>query len=299
MTRTRIAVIGDIHHGRDTPTKRGSRALPLLQQFVAKVNAENIDTVIDLGDRISDEDPERDRLLQSDVAMSFAELRASHHHVSGNHDVAMLTLDDNEAIFDLPSGSRQRIIGHVRCVFWQPDVRLAPTRGFRLSAGDLDALADLLGQDDRPTLLVSHVPLSGHAQHGNYYFEANPGHATYAELDQIRATMAHAPCPIVALAGHVHWNTLTTVDGTPHITLQSLTETFISGDAAEAFGVLDIEGDELRWVVRGREPVSIVLPWPKTKSRWRSPLPRFVDAAPTAPGQARSAGVHEDAATVR
>ncbi|CCD91216.1 conserved hypothetical protein [Bradyrhizobium sp. ORS 375] len=275
MTTTRIAVVGDIHHGQDTQTKRGSMALALLDRFVAEVNRGSFDAVIDLGDRISDEDPERDRLLQSDVAMCFARLAVAHHHLSGNHDVACLTLADNEALFDLPSGSRALIIGDVRCVFWQPDVRLTRARGLHLSAGDLDVLVRLLGQDDRPTLLVSHVPLSGHAQTGNYYFEANPRHATYAEAAEIRQAIADAPCPVVALAGHVHWNTLTTVDATPHLTLQSLTETFISGDPAEAFGVLEIESDELRWVVRGREPVSIKLPWPTKKSRWRAPLPSF------------------------
>ncbi|WP_257165235.1 metallophosphoesterase [Bradyrhizobium sp. SRS-191] len=250
-------------------------ALPLLERFVAEINAAGVDAVIDLGDRISDEDPERDRLLQSDVAMCFATVAVAHHHLSGNHDVACLTLADNEAIFDLPSQSRTLIIGDLRCVFWQPDVRLTRARGLHLSDGDLDGLADLLGQDERPTLLVSHVPLSGHAQTGNYYFEANPGHATYAEIAEIRKVIADAPCPVVALAGHVHWNTLTTVDGTPHITLQSLTETFISGEPAESFGVLEVEDDELRWRVLGREPVSVALPWRKAKSRWRAPLPTF------------------------
>ncbi|WP_244422154.1 metallophosphoesterase [Bradyrhizobium sp. ORS 285] len=275
LATTRIAVVGDIHHGHDTQTKRGSMALPLLERFVAEINDGSVDAVIDLGDRISDEDPERDRLLQSDVAMCFAALTAKHHHVSGNHDVACLTLADNEAIFDLPSGSRALMAGEVRCVFWQPDVRLARTRGLHLSDGDLDGLEQLLGQDERPTLLVSDVPLSGHAQTGNYYFEANPGHAAYAEVAGIRKVIADAPCPIVALAGHVHWNTLTTVDGTPHITLQSLTETFISGEPAESFGVLEVEDNELRWTVLGREPVSVTLPWRKTKSRWRAPLPTF------------------------
>ncbi|WP_315720428.1 MULTISPECIES: metallophosphoesterase family protein [unclassified Bradyrhizobium] len=279
MATTRIAVIGDIHHGQDTPTKRGSMALPLLEQFVAEVNSGRFDAVIDLGDRISDEDPERDRLLQSDVAMCFGKLVPVHHHVSGNHDVALLSLADNEAILDRPSGSRALTVGDIRCVFWQPDVGLTRERGFRLSASDLEELVRLLWQDDRPTLLVSHVPLSGHAQTGNYYFEANPGHAAYAETDAIRAAIAEAPCPIVALAGHVHWNTLTTVDGTSHLTLQSLTETFISGAPAEAAGILDIEEGRLRWTVTGREPLSVTLPWPQTRTRWRAPLARFAASA--------------------
>ena len=35
---TRIAVVADIHHGRDTLTKRGTAALGLLDGFVDGVN---------------------------------------------------------------------------------------------------------------------------------------------------------------------------------------------------------------------------------------------------------------------
>ncbi|GLH75878.1 hypothetical protein SSBR45G_07860 [Bradyrhizobium sp. SSBR45G] len=275
MATTRIAVVGDIHHGQDTPTKRGSAALPLLSRFVAEVNAGTVDAVIELGDRISDESPDRDRVLQRQVAEQLARLAVPRHHVSGNHDVACLSLAENATVLDRPTGSRAVVIGRIRCVFWQPDVGLSRARGLHLAPGDLDGLARLLGDDDRPTLLISHVPLSGHAQTGNYYFERNPGHATYAEIASIRAAIAAAPCPVVALAGHVHWSTLTIVDGTPHLTLQSLTETFISGEPAEAAAILEIDGDVLHWSVTGRELLSVTLPWARAKSHWRAPLPPF------------------------
>jgi hypothetical protein len=239
------------------------------------VNHGNFDAVIDLGDRISDEDPARDRQLQAEVADRFGALRIPHHHVSGNHDHAMLSRRENEEILGQPTGSRTLSIGGIRLVFWQPDVSLTRDRGFHLAPGDLDDLTDLLGADDGPTLLISHVPLSGHVQTGNYYFERNPGHATYAQIDDIRRAIAEAACPVVALAGHVHWNTLSTVDGTPHITLQSLTETFTTGEAAGSTAVLEIEDGSLRWTVRGRDPVALVLPWRDTKPRWKAPLPVF------------------------
>jgi 3',5'-cyclic-AMP phosphodiesterase len=151
LATTRVAVIGDIHHGRDTTTKRGSTALPLLERFVAEVDAGRVDAVIELGDRISDEDPARDRVLAQEVAERFDELAVPHHHVSGNHDVAMLSLADNEAILGRPTGSRALVIGEIRCVFWQPDVSLTRERGLHLVPGDIDSLARLLCDDDRPT----------------------------------------------------------------------------------------------------------------------------------------------------
>ncbi|MCP3464543.1 metallophosphoesterase [Bradyrhizobium sp. CCGUVB23] len=276
MTRTRLAIISDIHHGRDTLSKKGSAALPLLERFISDVDKGDFSAVIDLGDRISDESSARDRELQADVARLFQAVRIPRYHVSGNHDHAMLSAAENEAILGAPTSSRSQLVGDVRIVFWQPDVSLTLERGFHLAPGDLRELSDILEADDRPTLLVSHVPLSGHAQIGNYYFENNPGHSTYAEIADIRRVIAAAPCPIVALAGHVHWNTVSTVDATPHITLQSLTESFTTaGEPAGTTAVLEIEGDVLTWTVGGRDPFAVTLPWRHAKSKWTAPLPDF------------------------
>jgi 3',5'-cyclic-AMP phosphodiesterase len=271
----RLAIVADIHHGRDSLTKKGSAALPLLDQFIAQANAGSFDAVIELGDRISDQDPETDRRLQRAVAERFARLAVPRHHVVGNHDRAKLSMRENTALLDAPMESRSVAIGGVRIVFWQPDVSLTPARGFHLADGDLQHLEMLLGDDDRPTVLVSHVPLSGHAQTGNYYFEKNPGHATYAEIGAIRRAIAAAPSPVVAIAGHVHWNTLTTVDGTPHLTLQSLTETFTTGMPSGCTAVLEIDRDVLRWSVTGRDPFTASLPWRDRKPQWMSPLDQF------------------------
>ncbi len=270
---TRIAVVADIHHGRDTATKRGTAALGLLDRFVDGVNAGNFDAVIDLGDRISDENAERDAALQREVAKGFRRLgNKPRHHVVGNHDIAHMSEAENAALLDVPVHTRAVVIGEHRVAFWQPDVSVSLERGLFLKQGDLDALAQLLNADDRPTLLVTHVPLSGHAQTGNYYFERNPGYATYAENAEIREVIAGAACPLIALAGHVHWNTLTVVDGTPHLTLQSLTETFMTGEPAGSTAVIEIDGDEFRFIVGGLDRLTVTLPWPKAKPRWRPPI---------------------------
>lgn len=276
MAPVRLAVVADIHHGADTYTKRGSAALPLLETFVDRANGSGVDAVIDLGDRISDESVERDLELARDVAARFQALRVPRHHVSGNHDHGLLTPAQNEAILDAPTGTRAVTLGALRLAFWQPDVMLTDARGFHLAPGDLDALRALLAADDRPTLLVSHVPLSGHAQAGNYYFENNYGHSTYAsDLGDIRRALAEAPGPLVVLSGHVHWNSLNVLDGVPHLTLQSLIETFTTGEPSNAVAWIAIEDDRLTLAVDGREPWRLTLPWHRTKPRWRSPLPCF------------------------
>jgi 3',5'-cyclic-AMP phosphodiesterase len=278
MIRARLAIIADIHHGRDDGTKKGSAALPLLERFIRDVDKGDFDAVIELGDRISEESPERDRELQADVARLFQRLSLPHYHVSGNHDHATLSPAENESILGASISSRAVLARGLRIVFWQPNVRPTLKRGFRLAPNDLRDLSDLLDADDQPTLLVTHVPLSGHAQTGNFYFENNFGHSTYAaENGPIRQVIGAAPCPVLALAGHVHWNTITTVDGTPHITLQSLTESFTTdGKPAGATAVLEIEAEILRWKVGGNDPFTLTLPWHSAKRKWAPPLPKFI-----------------------
>jgi 3',5'-cyclic-AMP phosphodiesterase len=277
LAAVRLAIVADIHHGRDTPTKRGSAALPLLRRLVDELNSTSVQAVIDLGDRISDDNPEKDWLLQRDVGAEFGRLRTTCHHLNGNHDIAMLGAHQIEAILDSSTGSRVVDLGEVRLVLWSADARLPRERGFRLAQGEIEDLHRLLGSDDRRTLLFSHVPLSGHSMLGNYYFERCPDRSTYlADLPAIRQAIEDAPCPIACFAGHVHWNTATNVDGTPHLTLQSLTETFTTGEPAGSTALLEVDDDRLLWRVGGLDQMSLDLHWPRRKRRWlrRTPLPR-------------------------
>src|SRR5579863_7831289 len=106
MAGIRLAVVADIHHGKDIFTKRGTAALPLLKRFIAEVNDGDFDGVIDLGDRISDEHADRDQELLAEVASEFRALEIGRHHVNGNHDRATLSQGEIDAILGGPTESR-------------------------------------------------------------------------------------------------------------------------------------------------------------------------------------------------
>ncbi len=96
----KIAIVTDIHHGQDAEAKKGSQALPLLKKFARFVAKEKPDLVIDLGDRISDEDPATDLRLEEDVSAAFEPIRrvAPVFHICGNHDRDFLSVYQNERI---------------------------------------------------------------------------------------------------------------------------------------------------------------------------------------------------------
>jgi calcineurin-like phosphoesterase family protein len=272
----RLAIVADIHHGRPSTAKRGDRALPLMADFAAFVRDSGADHVLDLGDRISDEDRETDLTLQAEVAEAFRAVPGTHWHINGNHDRDHLSVADNEAILGQPMGHEVVDLGGWRIVLWRADsrIRRGPDhQGFVLAETDLVWLAQTMQAADRPCLVVSHVPVSGHSQIGNYYFQNNPASSVYPMADRARAALALARVPVVCLSGHVHWNTITCVDGITHLTQQSLTESFTTGgEAAGAMGILDL-GDTVRWEVAGDDPIAHA--FRPTARRWTPPLPDF------------------------
>lgn len=271
----RIAIVADIHHGEDHFTKKGSAALPLMEEFARFVADARPDAVVDLGDRISDRERDTDLRLEREVADAFAAIDRPRFHLCGNHDRDHLAVAENEAILGQPLGHRTLDIGGWRLVLWAADTLIRRPGGFVLTEADLLWLAATVQAADRPLAIMSHVPVSGHSQTGNYYFEKNPASATYPGAERLRAALSAARVPVVWVSGHVHRNTLTTVDGIPHITLQSLTETFTTfPEPAASWGLLEL-GDTIAWTVFGRDAFSARIEAAATMRRWVTPLQPF------------------------
>ncbi len=285
MTTVRLAVVADIHHGADSLTKRGTTALGLLDEFARFVSESKPDAVIDLGDRISDVDAETDRRLEAEVADAFRAIRVPVHHLCGNHDRDHLSVAENEAILGQPLGHAMLDIGGWRIVLWRADSRIRRLvsdgfHGFVLAEADLLWLARVIRAADRPLAIMSHVPVSGHAQTGNYYFERNATSSTYPGTERLRAELRAARVPVMWLSGHVHWNTVTVIDGIPHFTMQSLTESFTtSPEPAAAWALLQLDhAIDLR--VFGRDPFAMTIDAADTQRRWLAPLPEFRTMTP-------------------
>jgi hypothetical protein len=281
----KIAIVTDIHHGRDAQAKKGSRALPLLKKFARFVAKEKPDLVLDLGDRISDEDPETDLRLEEDVSAAFKPIRrvAPVFHICGNHDRDFLSVYQNEKIFGQSLDNITLDLGAWRIALFRADTLIRRPGGFTCPESDLAWLERTIIDADRPLLIASHVPVSGHSQIGNHYFENDADSATSPrEAARIRAVLRKSRVPTAWIAGHVHWNTLSTIDGIPHLTQQSLTESFVmspetgAGEACGAYGLLKLSRHELAWRVYGADALRVRIPLDQMARRW---YPALTDVA--------------------
>lgn len=272
----RIAIVTDIHHGKPSTAKRGDAALGLMEDFARFVKDSGATHVLDMGDRISDENRDTDLVLAAEVAEAFRAVEAPVWHLNGNHDRDHMSVADNEALLGQSLDHAVHDFDGWRIVLWRADSRIRrgdEGNGFVLTEADLVWLSRTMQATDRPTLVVSHVPISGHAQTSNYYFQNNPASSTYPMADRARAALALARVPVVCLAGHVHWNTVTSVNGITHLTQQSLTESFTTaGEPAGAMGLIELS-ETVSWDVVGSDPFRVG--FCPTAQRWTPPMPDF------------------------
>ena len=274
----KIAIITDIHHGPESHTKEpGWDALAVTRDFIWHAGEQHADMVLDLGDRISDTTREMDRQVTAEVAEVFKSFHGPRYHVLGNHDVNNLSIEDSEEILGQSMQSQVVDLGDVRLILWQPGVKITMGTGFPHAASGLPSLVEALEADERPAIIATHVPLSGHSQVGNYYFEANPQYSTYPDHTAVRAAVEATGKVALWLSGHVHWNTVTNVRGIQHITVQSVSERFTTFPmGAAAFAMLEIADGSFTLDVHGNDPFHARLPFRKSGDRpWMQALGPF------------------------
>ena len=278
----KIAIITDIHHGPQSHTKEaGWDALKVVRDFIWHAGEQGADLVLDLGDRISDTSRENDRQMTAEVAEVFCTFTGPHYHLLGNHDVANLSVEDSEEILGQSMHSQVIDLGDLRLVLWQPGVKLTRGVGFPDAAAGLPWLVEALNADERPAIIATHVPLSGHSQVGNYYFERNPEYSTYPDNATVLAAVEATGKAALWLSGHVHWNTLNNVRGLSHLTMQSVSERFTTyPHGAAAFAMLEIADGRFGVEVHGNDPFHARLPFRRSGDRpWMTPLAPFVAPA--------------------
>jgi Icc protein len=271
----RLALVTDIHHGEDKLTKRGANALELLDSFLSFAGDWGADMIVELGDRISDVNKETDFQLLSEVASRFEGLNTLHNHLHGNHDVAFLEESLNSKTFSQPNSSFSVEMKGWRLIFWQADTFIPWPETFQIQQSDLQWLESELQKSNIPTIIFTHVPISSGSMQSNYWFQNNPEIGGYPNASEAREIIENSGHVVLCVSGHVHWNSLNQVNAIPHITLQSLTESFTSeGDAAGAWATLEIH-KEISWRVYGNDPIEFRLPLRKPGHKWATPLPKF------------------------
>ncbi len=266
----RLAVVADVHHGPAIDAKAGPASAALLRSVLREIESEGHELLIDLGDRINDDGRDADLANMRAVAAVFAEAgKLERHHLPGNHDLYALSVGENEEILGAPLRSRVVRRGGWNLVMWCADPRVH-IAGFAAPTDDIEWLAETLEGLRGPTAVFSHVALGGGSMRGNYYFDGTEWPvASYTNLDDVHDVLLANDSVKLVVSGHVHWNSLNTIDGVPFMTVQSLSDTATTHPLPTmAWAALDIDESRARLSVAGRDPLQLSVPLRGSGRHW-------------------------------
>jgi len=226
-SRLKAAIITDIHHGPRVGNKYGPKALRLVELFVEAVNRQKPDLVIEMGDRISEEDKETDRKRMTELKQLFNKLAAPVHSVIGNHDTKNLTRQENEEIMGSPAESYSVDVNGFHLIFWNPNVDCGEHDDTpSLCDAELAWLKQDLAAHNAPTIIFSHIPFDGMFEPGDKEIGSREieKRFSYPESPDIRKILEDSGNVILSMAGHLHKNSSKIINGIHYVTLQSLVQ---------------------------------------------------------------------------
>lgn len=211
--KLKLAVVTDIHHGPTRFTKLGALAVPLLEGVRDKISELGVDLVVDLGDRISNVDHDTDLELVRDVMSIFDGVEVRHEHLLGNHDLHYLSREENEEILGRSLSSHSFDLKGWHLIFWQLDLSHGYEKSATPSESELEWLRKDLDKTIHPSIIFTHIPLNDGAMIGNFYFQNKIEGSSVQHTMDAREIIEASGNVVMCVAGHVHWNDSSTIDG--------------------------------------------------------------------------------------
>ena len=254
----RIGVVTDVHSGPDTPVRRGSVALGLVDDFVREMRGRfRPDLVVDMGDRINDRSADEDATHTAQVVQHVSAVGVPAFFLHGNHDVQHLDLPTVTRL--LGRTAEYETVDHAgwHVVLLNTQDPTFPGGGGTLSEAQLAWLEEDLRRCRGPAVVFGHHPLDEQDSAAHWYFPTHPGTDLAVNRGRAREILARSGKVRAVFGGHMHWNHVEVIDGIPYVTVGSLVEVRLTGGVPSGgFAEVVLEDDgRLRVDVRGRLPM--------------------------------------------
>lgn len=237
----RIALVSDIHCGLHSGFMYGEQALDLLTSTMDHIKPHTPDLFIDLGDRLTDQDPTIDQSRLNTLAQIFKTLPCLRIHIQGNHDI--LPRETQEHILGGCLGNQAYVQDGWHLLF----LDTAGPGGGTFSAQTITWLDQELKANTLPKIVFSHQPLHGQEMIGNRYFESEYREYCFPKrVEVIRALLEGCPLVQLCVNGHAHWHDFREVHGVRYLNIDSLSDSWHSdGQPARSWSLLELGTDQI------------------------------------------------------
>jgi 3',5'-cyclic-AMP phosphodiesterase len=259
-----IGVVTDLHFGPEARfggklRKLTAQAPTLTRTFAAKMREETQpDFVVNLGDDIEDESPERDAERYAECLSILAESGRELVHVAGNHDRVHLSPSDLRRLWGMPpQGRLHRRFSRGGISFLVLATHERKDRDVRIDADQLAWVESELASGDGPVVVFMHHSAADQDLRHNRWFSDLPQLCLVEERARLREIFERSGRVRLVVNGHLHWNHLAVHAGIPYVTVQSLIENVdddAPGRAAAAHAVIRLEEQTTHIEIFGAEP---------------------------------------------
>lgn len=249
----KIAIITDIHLGKESTNgevvlKLSRFAQTELDNFINKVKENpQIEAVINLGDLIEDENYHQDATNYQKAIKNFKDIQKPVYHTIGNHEQVFLGDEDLRAwlgyehlFFSFKLGCYLGII-----LYSEHKPGILP----RIGISQIKWLKNELARTNLPVIVFVHHPLSDQSLIGNVWFENNNEACLIENRVEVRTILEASGKVKAVINGHAHWYNLTTHNGIPYITFQSLVENIGNNTPAASWSILELEDGEVKFEI--------------------------------------------------
>ncbi len=247
----KIFLITDIHHGENSnyPNLGGLEYVNVFgEQFeklipTLKGEMEECDLVVNLGDFIHDESPEKDIEIYKE-AMSLLSSKTLTKHVPGNHDVKNLSREtfaslvgEKNSYYSFDSGDYHHVV---------LDANATEPRGpIYVSEEQLVWLKEDLEKTQLKVIIYCHHPLDNQNMDDNYYFKERPERASVNNKSFVRGVLRKSGKVLAVFTGHTHFYSKQEIDGITYFTIPSFTENDGNHAPTAEYGIATVEGDKV------------------------------------------------------
>lgn len=262
----RLAVITDIHFGTDIGKKVGTKALPLIDQFLLDAKNFNADYVVNLGDEISTQSPDLDENYKATLRQHFSRAASPILKIDGNHCVRFQAQQSVSRSFDTHG---------FHITMWNPYMNRYTAEGVIPDPRDIEWLENDLLMTDLPTIVLSHIPFRGpESYRKNSTFKNDvpyyPSH--FVSEYKLQDIIEDSGKVIMCLSGHRHLDHVQTKGSVHHIIQQSLVESLQEGKPCGAYNLIEINDTAISITAKGdgrNMPGSL----PRTPAKGDTPAP--------------------------
>ena len=245
----KIFLITDIHHGKNSnyPNLRGLEYVNVFGEQFEKLiptltnEMDSCDLVINLGDFIHDENPDKDIETYKE-AMVLLSPKVPTKHVAGNHDLRNLSKETFASLIGEEKSYYSFDLGDIHHIVL--DGNMTEPRGpYYISEEQLLWLKEDLEKTQFKTIVYCHHPLDNQSMEENYYFKERPERASVNNKFFVRNILRNSEKVLAVFSGHTHFYCKQEIDGIPYFTIPSFTENDGDHKPKAEYGIATIENE--------------------------------------------------------